>query len=219
MRRRGFSRKRGNKTLIFILTVIILLISIFVVLTDTGIQSQLNIIAASQAKNISTRVINNAVIEVITANNIEYDDLVSIEYDVNNRVSVIKTNSIRMNWLQSAISSKIAEKISEVESYTVSVPFGSLFGIEYFNHLGPKIKIRMNLAGNATASIENVFESAGINQTRHQINLAIRTAVSVVMSNSSGSAEVLTNITIAETIIVGLVPEVISGSDDFYNRG
>lgn len=187
--------------------VIILIIAIFAVFADTRMTTQLNTIASSQAKNISTRVINDAVMEVLTDNDIKYDDLVRIEYDDSNRVSAIKTDSIKMNRLQSMISSKISERIAEVESREISLAIGSLVGIDLFYNRGPKVKIKLTLSGNATTAIENAFESAGINQTRHQINMTIKTTVYVVLSGGSTSAEVVTNITIAETIIVGLVPE------------
>jgi len=197
------------------MSVAILLAAIVFLLGDAQMRRQVNTVAASQAKNISTRVINDAVMEVLTDNDIKYDDLVRLEYDNDRRVSAIKTDSIKMNRLQAAISSTISQRIAEVEAREISLAAGSLFGVDILNNKGPRIKIYITLTGNATTTAQNVFESAGINQTRHQINLSIKTSVYVVLTGGRTSAEVLTNITIAETIIVGLVPEFYSGTDGF----
>ncbi len=214
MRRRGFRRRRSFLSpILFILLAVLLLSSTVIVVADAKIQSQLNTIAGSRAKNISTSVINKAVIEVITDNNVKYDDLVRLEYDTSNMVSAIKTDSIAMNRLQSAISDKISERIAQIDSYVIAMPLGNFTNIDFFSNWGPIINISVSLSGNTTSTIENVFESAGINQTRHQINLAIKTNIFVLMSAGTTSAEVLSHITIAETIIVGHVPEYFASKE------
>ncbi|MDR1630387.1 MAG: sporulation protein YunB [Oscillospiraceae bacterium] len=195
----------------FGLAVVVIVCAIALPFADTKMRTQLNTIAASQAKNISTLVINAAVMEVLTESDVKYDDLVRIEYDDTKRVSAIKADSIKMNQLQSLISSKISERIAEINAREIKMAVGSLTGIDLFNNKGPQISIRITLAGNATTTISNQFESAGINQTRHQIILSVNTAIFVVLPSGSTSAEVLSNVIIAETIIVGMVPEFYAG--------
>lgn len=213
MRKQPFRRrKRARKgSFLFGLAVVVTVVAISLTFADTKMRAQLNTIATSQVKNISTLVINAAVMEVLTDNGIRYDDLVQIEYDDTKRVSAIKADSIKMNQLQSLISSKISERIAEVNNREIKMSIGSLTGIDILNNKGPQVGIRITLAGNATTSISNQFESAGINQTRHQIILSINTAIFVVLPSGSTSAEVPSSVIIAETIIVGMVPEFYAG--------
>ena len=51
------------------------------------------------------------------------------------------------------------------------------------------------------------FESTGINQTRHRIYIIVTTDIKLIVPLVSEEIRVTTNIPIAETIIIGDVPE------------
>ena len=51
------------------------------------------------------------------------------------------------------------------------------------------------------------FESAGINQTRHRIYLEIKSKMGVVAPFVSKRVEVINEVNIAETVLIGDVPE------------
>ena len=53
-----------------------------------------------------------------------------------------------------------------------------------------------------------MFESAGINQTLHRIMLKVTTTVYLVSSWHSTSVEIASSYLIAETVLVGSVPNV-----------
>ena len=73
--------------------------------------------------------------------------------------------------------------------------------------MGPKITVKMQQVGNIVTSYESIFESAGINQTRHTIYLEAKTQVKVVIPLTTSTKEVKSQIPICETIIVGDVPQ------------
>ena len=75
-----------------------------------------------------------------------------------------------------------------------------------FYNLGPKVNIKMTQIGNITSSYESVFESAGINQTRHKIYLNVNMKMKIVVPLNSRDVEVACQIPVAETIIVGKIP-------------
>lgn len=219
MKRRGFGRKKRGRlgAVFFRLSVLALIFAILLTLADMAVRTQLNTIAASSAKNISTLVINKAVMDLLIDESIQYDDLVRIEYDDNKRVSAIKADSIQMNRLQALIISEIAQKISEVDAHEIKIALGALSGIDLLHNKGPRLNIKITLAGNATTSIENRFETGGINQTRHQIVLKIQTSVFVVLPSGSTSADVASSFVVAETIIVGDVPEFYAGGGSIFS--
>ncbi len=65
----------------------------------------------------------------------------------------------------------------------------------------------MQSVGTATARLDNQFSSAGINQTRHKIWLEMRAVVRLVLPTGAKAVDVQTQILIAESIIVGDVPD------------
>ena len=72
---------------------------------------------------------------------------------------------------------------------------------------GPCLRVRMQSVGTATARFDNQFSSAGINQTRHRIILDVDVHVSILLPGLTTYTKVSNEISVAETVIVGGVPE------------
>ena len=68
----------------------------------------------------------------------------------------------------------------------------------------------MTLSGNVSADFNSSFESAGINQTKHQIYLDVKTSVYSFLPGFRTTTDVETNILVAETVIVGAVPQLVT---------
>ena len=58
-----------------------------------------------------------------------------------------------------------------------------------------------------SAGFENVFSAAGINQTLHQILMDVTVTVSLLLPTGSATVDVQSQVVIAETVIVGTVPD------------
>ena len=65
----------------------------------------------------------------------------------------------------------------------------------------------MQFVGSSNASFENEFTEAGINQTKHRIILNVDVSVSILLPGFSTYTKVSNRFTVAETIIVGTVPD------------
>ena len=61
--------------------------------------------------------------------------------------------------------------------------------------------------GTVRVNVVDQFEAAGINQTRHKIYLNFDTSVRIVIPSKSGEAVVAAQMPLAESIIVGSVPD------------
>jgi len=72
---------------------------------------------------------------------------------------------------------------------------------------GPRIRVRMESIGSSSAEFQNQFETGGINQTRHQIILELNVSVSILLPGFTTTTNVSNAVTVAETVIVGSVPE------------
>ncbi|MDD7414158.1 MAG: sporulation protein YunB, partial [bacterium] len=60
--------------------------------------------------------------------------------------------------------------------------------------------------GSVTTAFATSFESAGINQTRHEISLQASVLMRIIVPTGADSVTVDTLVPIAESIIVGQVP-------------
>jgi len=65
----------------------------------------------------------------------------------------------------------------------------------------------MQAVGSTTAKLRNAFTAAGINQTKHQILLDVTVQMSILLPGFRTSTQVSNEITVAETIIIGSVPD------------
>lgn len=165
-----------------------------------------------KAKSISTRAMNSAVSDVIM-NSIVYDDLINIVTDELGNISMIQANTLEINNLSKDLAQTTEIKIDEYGKGGVSIALGSFTGIPLFVGVGPNIKLRATPIGSVTSSFSSEFESAGINQTIHRIYLNINASVGVVLPLYTKKFTTTQHVLIAESIIVGSVPEVYLYSD------
>lgn len=211
--RKGYYRTKRQKTIMYRILVSVVAIIIIMLLLDAKMRPLIRMLATSQASNLATVAINDAINEVMEENLVSYDNLVTIEYDDNGQVRSVKTDIIKINRLKAEISTRTSEKISKIQNRQISIPIGSLFGKELLSGRGPRIKLYINLSGNAQTQITNEFESAGINQTIHRIMLDIVADIYVVLPGANSSTQVKTSMCIAETVIVGTVPDTYATFD------
>ena len=51
------------------------------------------------------------------------------------------------------------------------------------------------------------FEGAGINQTRHRIFVEVKTKIRIILPSNNNEIEIIHQVPICETIIVGKIPD------------
>ena len=89
----------------------------------------------------------------------------------------------------------------------MGLPLGSLFLPELFSGKGPVIPVKILSIRNSDATFESTFTHAGINQTMHQLKMCVLVEVSVLVLGKTVSFTVTSDVVVAETIIVGAVPD------------
>ena len=133
---------------------------------------------------------------------------------------MLRANTMRMNELAAATALLAEEELNSIENQYVEIPLGAALGIQFLSGFGPRISVQILPVGAVQTGFETEFESAGINQTRHKIFLALRTTVSLIIPTGSRVVDVTSSVPIAESIIVGEVPESfvdVSNQDDMLN--
>ncbi len=163
--------------------------------------------AEARVNNIVNRIVVAAVNEAVETGSISYDALVTLEKDDTGHITALRSNMGEVNRLQSAITDDILQRLSEVSTSELSIPVGTLTGSSLLAGRGPSIRVRMQAVGSTTANFCNEFSSAGINQTKHQILLQVDVSMSILLPGFTTSTRVRNEISVAETVIVGSVPD------------
>lgn len=167
----------------------------------------LEALAVSQVSNAVTAAINEAVTAGIAAQGVSYDDMVTIQTDENGRVTVLKSNMARANLLRAELLDAALEQVSGLSARDFSIPVGNLTGLDFLSGWGPGIRVDLLTAGAASAAFRNDFSAAGVNQTLHRIVLEVRVTMQILLPGETLETEVVTQVCVAETVIVGQVPE------------
>ena len=164
-------------------------------------------LAKTQVRNSTSDLINDAIDKQIETGNIRYERIVYFEKDLNGRITALKTNMTEVNRLKTSILNIINDEILALDTSDIAIPFGSLVFPEFFSGRGPGIPVQILSIRNSDGSFTSHFSEAGINQTLQQLTMDVSVDVSVLVLGKAESFVVNSQVVIAETIIVGQVPE------------
>lgn len=161
----------------------------------------------TQVTNSTSDLINDAIAEQIAGGKIQYDRIVYFEKDISGKITALKTNIGEVNKLKTDTLNIINDEILATDHSQMGIPLGSLFLPELLSGKGPEIPVKILSIRNSDATFESSFSHAGINQTLHQIRMRVLVDVSVLVLGQTVSFTVSSEVVIAETIIVGAVPD------------
>ncbi len=204
----------------------VLLIAFFSILTSfvLFLKSAYPVFKAScetAANSKGNKIINDEVYKVMQ--NYTYNDLITIDKDVNGKISLIEANSVAINEITSRINSNIQREFDKIPTITVYINMGSVTGVRALKNMEPKFEIELESAGTLKANVRTEFKSVGINQTQHKIFLELDGKIGILTPFSTFSKNINMNVLLMEAVIVGEVPETyynlegITDSAETYN--
>lgn len=164
------------------------------------------IFAETEASRILSKTVNESAAKVLNSGEKSYSDFCEIVRGEDGSVLSVELDSVKLNKVRSEITLGILNSLTEIEFTDFSIPLGTALNSTLFSGLGPKIKIKILPLGTVAGDIKSVFVSQGINQTLHQINLELRLCVKIAAPFESTSLDLSYSLCIAETLIVGKVP-------------
>ena len=163
-------------------------------------------LSETQVRNSTSDLINDAIDRQIQTGNIRYDRIVYFEKDLDGKVTALKTNMTEVNRLKTEILNLINDEILALDTTDITIPLGSLIFPEVFSGQGPGIPIQILSIRNSDGAFKTFFSEAGINQTLQQLTMEVSVDVSVLVLGKAESFTVSSQVVVAETIIVGQVP-------------
>lgn len=111
-----------------------------------------------ETERIGTIILNDVSTKVLQ--NVDYDDLVVVSKDANDKITMVKSNVILINILASDIAYKVQEELNKLEKEEISISLGVLTGIKLFAGTGPSINIQVKPVGSVETNFRSEFEAA-----------------------------------------------------------
>lgn len=178
----------------------------------------IRVLAETQVRNSTSDLINDAIDRQIEDGSIQYDRIVYFEKDLNGRITALKTNMSEVNRLKTDILNLINDEILALDTTDLGIPVGSLLLPEFFSGRGPNIPVHIISIRNSDAAFYSSFSEAGINQTLQQLTMDVSVDVAVLVLGQTNNFTVTSQVVVAETIIVGQVPETFFQTGGYYGN-
>ena len=204
--------KSFKKLLALILVASGILLFIFAFVFTKYLRPRILTISQSYAENEVSMIIDQEVKRIMLEEFLSYDKITIINRDSSGRVTSISANSVLINNFANELDIKIGDRIGSNDVIENKVYISSLIGSDLFSGIGPKIPIRFQPVSVTHADITHNFEEAGINQTIHTITLLITVDIEILLPFAHSIMTVKSEMPIAQTLIVGTVPEA------YFNR-
>ncbi len=175
-------------------------------LTECALRPVLAAAARYQVRSQVTAAVEQWAARDLQERGVDYSDFVTITRNEAGEITALSADMARLNLLRAELSAHLLERLEDSQ-LELTVPVGSLLPLEPTWARGPELHLRALALGTASAEFESEFTSAGINQTRHRLWLELSVPVTVLLPGGGEELTVDSHLCVAETVIVGRVPQ------------
>lgn len=197
-------QKRWNEgKMILILFVCFLLLGYYFFVIIPVIKTY----SEAETNALTERAVNMAVSNVINRT-LSYDSLIDINYDAKGEIVSFAANQYEINTITREIIKETQYHMNDFASDGLMINIGTFSGIPFFIGRGPLIPMKLIPVGVVSSKFESSFSSVGINMTKHTLSLFVNVHVSIVLPIKEHNIYSVNQILLAESVIVGKVPEV-----------
>lgn len=210
-------RRKPLKLLLFSLCILAVGCTALLIIINYNMRPALAAIAEARITALAVSAMNDAIMERMDDNS--YTSLITA-YDNGEKVYMIQADTRQMNMLASDCCAAAQTRIAAMGEQGVSVPLGTVSGITYLSGRGPGIRVLFTPVGSVESDFDSELVSSGINQSLYRVNIRLTSTIRLIMPGVSHSIEVSAKAAIAESIIVGEVPQVytnVADEEDMMN--
>ena len=143
-----------------------------------------------------------------------YADFVRLHFGEDGSVASVETNTPRLAKLSGDVVGDVTNALTH-ERMTVRIPLGSLSGSALLSGKSPDVRVKLAVSQKITCAVRGDFTESGINQTLHRVFLRVTVEVCALLPGAVQTFSVPTDVCVAETVIIGKVPEAYTRIDRF----
>ena len=194
-----------------ILLILSLLLMIFLTFADLRLKPVVINAARSKARLFASDVISRSVDAAVSESTGSFINVIYGE----DGISAIETNVTGISRLRADSILNIRGEISDIDRMTLDIPLGNLAGGMLLTGRGIPVRIKLVPIGDVSGEIYSEFSETGINQTLHRIYLRVRVSMNMIVASDTVRLELADDILVAETVIVGKVPDAYTAINRF----
>ena len=194
-----------------ILLILSLLLMIFLTFADLRLKPVVINAARSRARLFASDVISRSVDAAVSESTGSFINVIYGE----DGISAIETNVTGISRLRADSILNIRGEISDIDRMTLDIPLGNLAGGMLTTGRGIPVRIKLVPIGDVSGEIYSEFSETGINQTLHRIYLRVRVSMNMIVASDTVRLELADDILVAETVIVGKVPDAYTAINRF----
>lgn len=194
-----------------IILILSLLLMIFLTFADLRLKPVVINAARSRARLFASDVISRSVDAAVAES---ADSFINVIYGEDG-ISAIETNVTGISRLRADSILNIRGEISDIDRMTLDIPLGNLAGGMLLTGRGFPVRIKLVPIGDVSGEIYSEFSETGINQTLHRIYLRVRVSMNMIVASDTVRLELADDILVAETVIVGRVPDAYTAINRF----
>lgn len=194
-----------------IILILSLLSMVFLTFADLRLKPVVINAARSRARLFASDVISRSVDAAVAESAGSFINVIYGE----DGISAIETNVTGISRLRADSILNIRGEISDIDRMTLDIPLGNLAGGMLLTGRGFPVRIKLVPIGDVSGEIYSEFSETGINQTLHRIYLRVRVSMNMIVASDTVRLELADDILVAETVIVGKVPDAYTAINRF----
>lgn len=194
-----------------IILILSLLLMVFLTFADLRLKPVVINAARSRARLFASDVISRSVDAAVSESTGSFINVIYGE----DGISAIETNVTGISRLRADSILNIRGEISDIDRMTLDIPLGNLAGGMLLTGRGFPVRIKLVPIGDVSGEIYSEFSETGINQTLHRIYLRVRVSMNMIVASDTVRLELADDILVAETVIVGRVPDAYTAINRF----
>lgn len=163
--------------------------------------------ALSRLNGQITREVNAVVQTVLETEAIDTQALMNPQLDSQGRVQAMTADYNAVNRMKSALTLQIQERLEGLDVIETRVPAGLLFSDSLLTGAGFDIPVKVFVTNAIQVDFLDEFAAAGINQTRWRLVAQVTVPARVAGVRRYLDTQVVTQVPVAETVVVGSVPQ------------
>lgn len=208
--RRKKTRPRRRRLRTFLLSVLFVLILSFIafIIIDSKIFPLVLEVLENELVSTVNISINESAAKTISQLELTSSDFYEKSEGNDGKINSIAVNTVLINTICNQIAVDISENLNNIGPRKVSLPIGSIAGIQTLANIGPSYTVTALPMGNAVVDYNSSFESVGINQVNFQIWITVDTKIKVVNPLQSAEINISRRLPLVNTIINNEIPTV-----------
>ena len=176
-------------------------------------------LAQVQAENQVRLLVEETIADLLVECDIQYGSFITVDRDDTGKINALISNMAQLNSFRSQLTQRLWYDLNEKRACVVNIPLGNLLQSEFTWGRGPIFSIEIIAISGVEAAFQSEFIDSGVNQTLHKINLQISVPIALMLPGKRIELLADIQLPVAETVIVGQIPDTYLQLSDLPATG